>query len=103
MPGAIILILMSASFGVRWLVGVGALPRGMFDAHIDAGAIDFTGPWRTGVFERDQTIVLLHGGGPLVDVLLVHRSGRRARMLLSNHGAWKVLTVWGGESVREKP
>ncbi|MBL8744720.1 MAG: hypothetical protein JNK58_00025 [Phycisphaerae bacterium] len=93
-PVAILLILNSIYFGTRWLVGVGLLFRGLFDAHIDARAIEFAGPWRTDSFERDHTIVYLIRAGPFVDTTLLHRSGRRARMLLTNHGAKKLLSVW---------
>lgn len=94
-PAAILLILIATYFGTRGLVGVGFLFRGLFDAHIDSGAIEFAGPWRTDSFERNQTIVYMIRAGPFVDTTLIHRSGRRARMLLTNHGARKLLTVWG--------
>lgn len=91
----IFLLSVSTLWGVRWLVAVGALLRGWFDAHIDAGAIEFAGPRRTDSFERQHTMIFLNRVGPFVDTTLVHRSGRRARFLLTNHGARKILSIWG--------
>lgn len=94
-PSVVIATAIGTYCAIRWLVAVGGIGRGWFDAHIDIGSLEFTGPWRTGSFERDKTIVFLLAAGPFVDACFIHVSGRHARMLLTRHGAWKMMRIWG--------
>lgn len=94
-PVSLLLCALAILFLKRFLVGVGALFRGMFDAHIDVETIEFAGPWRADRFERTNSIVYLMWAGPFVDATIIHLSGRRARLLLTRQGASKLLSLWG--------
>jgi len=79
---------------VRWMAGAGLLPGGWFDAWLDSGSIRFTGPIRTGVFERNETLVIVLQIGSLTEAVLCHSSGRRVRLVLPMQSVSMIKAAW---------
>lgn len=93
-PSVTVFALTGITWLVHFMVFAGWLFRGWFDAHIDAGSIDFAGPWNSQVFPRKETLVILVAAGPFAEAILIHQSGRRARLLLNHDGVQRILSGW---------